>query len=95
MPGERALTWNEGGGDDDVHLFALLGEQRHLGVDELLGHLLGVAADAVAGLLDVHLQRLRPEGLELLQSRWSATESTAVTFQVSRARVTAVAAARR
>ena len=72
VSGRRELTWDQRCADEDVHLFALLSEQSHLGIDELLGHLLGVATHAVPRLLDVDFQRLRPKRLELLQSCWSA-----------------------
>ena len=41
----------------------------HLGVNELLAHLLRVAAAAVAALLDVDLQELRAEARRLLRDR--------------------------
>lgn len=62
-------TWDEGGADENIHLLALLGEQLHFSLDELLGHLLRVPALALARLLQVHLQGLGSERLELLQGR--------------------------
>lgn len=43
-----ARTWDEGGADENIHLLALLSEQLHLSLDELLGHLLRVPALALA-----------------------------------------------
>jgi len=64
------LTWNQGSANDNVDLFALPGEKGELGLDELLWHLFGVTSDPLARLFDVYFQRLCPERLELLQSRW-------------------------
>ena len=44
----------------------LLGEQRHLRVDELLAHHLGVTALALATLLVVEHQELAAEALDLI-----------------------------
>ena len=51
----RRLAGNQGSGDDDIHLFGLFREQRHLRLDELVAHLLGVAA-ATAAVLVVEIQ---------------------------------------
>ena len=48
----RGSTGYERGGDDDVALLALLGEQFHLGGDEFRGHLLRVPAFAFARFLN-------------------------------------------
>lgn len=45
------LAGDESRADDDVHVLRLLGKQRHLCIVELLGHLLGVPARALARLL--------------------------------------------
>ena len=45
------LAGNQGGGDDDIHLFGLFREQRHLRLDELVAHLLGIAAAATTVLV--------------------------------------------
>jgi hypothetical protein len=65
------FTWDESSTDEDVHVFTLLGKQLHLSCNELWGHLLGVTSNTIPGLLNVHLQRLRPERLKLFQSCWS------------------------
>ncbi len=45
------LARDQGGGDDDVDVFALPREQRHFGGDEFRRHLLRVAAGALPRLL--------------------------------------------
>lgn len=47
-------TGNQGSADKNVDLFTLLGEKGHLSLNELLGHLFGVAAHSLTGLSDVH-----------------------------------------
>ena len=61
----RALAGDERCGDDDVHVARLLREQRHLRRDERGAHLLGVAAAALAALLDVNGQELGTQRLGL------------------------------
>ena len=53
-------------GDDDVDLHRLLGEQGHLGLDEGLAHLLGVAAAPRSLLLEVKLKELGAHASDLL-----------------------------
>ena len=43
QPGRRSAG-DQRGGDDDVHVFGLFGKQRHLGLNELFAHDLGVTA---------------------------------------------------
>ena len=45
------FAWDEGSGDEDVNLFALLGKQRHLRLYILLRHLLGIAPGALPRFL--------------------------------------------
>eukprot|EP00053_Salpingoeca_punica_P012955 m.116409 g.116409 ORF g.116409 m.116409 type:complete len:1093 (-) comp16076_c1_seq1:125-3403(-) len=73
----RRLAGDERRGDDNVDLTALLGKQGHLGVDKLLGHLLGVAALARAAdvLKARHLQELAAERLDLLLDLWAGVEA--------------------
>lgn len=53
---QRGLfSWDESGGDDDVHFFALLGKKRVFSVDELFGHFLAVASRIASLLLQVKL----------------------------------------
>lgn len=47
-------TRNQGSADKNVNLFTLLGEKGHLRLNELLGHLFGVAAHPLTRLFDVH-----------------------------------------
>jgi hypothetical protein len=65
----RRLAGDERGRDDDVDLGRLLAEQRHLGVDELLAHLLGVAALTLARLGDLDGQELGAHRLHLIGDR--------------------------
>lgn len=62
----RFAARNQSGGDDDVDLLALLREQSHLGIDELLAHLLRVPAGSRTFFLDVNGQKLRAHRLDLL-----------------------------
>eukprot|EP00162_Nutomonas_longa_P015402 comp22299_c0_seq1/m.53368 comp22299_c0_seq1/g.53368 ORF comp22299_c0_seq1/g.53368 comp22299_c0_seq1/m.53368 type:complete len:328 (-) comp22299_c0_seq1:499-1482(-) len=62
----RGSARNQRRGDDHIALAGLLGKERHLGLDELRGHLLGIAACTVAVLLEVKLEELGTEGLHLL-----------------------------
>lgn len=48
------LTWNQGSADDNVDLFTLLGENGHLSLNELLGHLFGITSDPLARLFEVY-----------------------------------------
>ena len=68
------LVGDEGGGDDDVNLLGLSGEQIHLSGDELGTHSLGVATDTVAVFLDGHLEELSAHALNLLLDRRSGVE---------------------
>ncbi len=70
----RRLAGDERGGDDDVDLGRLLAEQGHLGVDELLAHLLGVAALALARLGDLDGQELGAHRLHLIGGRGADVE---------------------
>src|SRR4029079_11462335 len=54
----RWFARNEGGRDDDVDLHCLLSEQSHFGLEEVVGHLLGVAALALTFLFEVDLEKL-------------------------------------
>ena len=62
----RRLARDERRRDDDVDLLGLRAEQRVLGVEELLAHLLGVAALPLARLLDRDGEELAAERLHLL-----------------------------
>ena len=62
----RRLARDQRGRDDDVDFLRLRAEQRVLGVEELLAHLLRVAALPFARLLDRDGQELAAERLHLL-----------------------------
>lgn len=44
------LTWNQSSADDNVDLFALLGEKHHLSLNKLFRHLFGITSDPLARL---------------------------------------------
>ena len=62
----RWPTRNQRRGNDDVHIFGLLGEQGHFRLDELLAHYLGVAAFARTFLLELQHQEFAVHALDLL-----------------------------
>src|SRR4051794_26968642 len=53
------LARNECGRDDDVDLHRLLGKESHLGLEKVVGHLLGVTPLPLAFLFEVDLKKLR------------------------------------
>merc|ERR1719376_1531416 len=57
---------NKGGGDHDVNILALVVEQLHLRLDELLGHLLGITSLGAAILLNFNLKKFTSHRFDLL-----------------------------
>merc|ERR1719370_2560323 len=60
------LARNKGCSDHDINILALVVEQLHLCLDELLRHLLGITSLSAAVLLNLHLQELASHRLDLL-----------------------------
>ena len=70
----RRLAGDQRRRDDDVAFLGVLREQRLLGREERLAHLLRVAALALAALLEVQFDELRAEALDLLARRGARVE---------------------
>ena len=68
---------DQGGSDDDVHFLGLLGEQLHLGLDELFAHHLGVTvAGCAIFAAEVQLEEFPTHGLDLLGDFQTGIEGT-------------------
>ena len=80
----RRAVGNERGGDDDVDVPRLRGEERHLGGDERGAHLLGVAAAAFAFLFDRHLEELGAHALDLVADGGARVEGADDRAQAAR-----------
>ena len=62
----RRLAGDQRGRDDDVRRLRVLRDERLLGREVRVAHLLGVAARALARLLELELDELRAQALDLL-----------------------------
>ena len=73
----RGPARDQGGGNHDIDVFCLLGEQRHFGRDEFIAHDLGVAALARTVLIfEVQHQELGAHTLHLLLHLRPGVEGT-------------------
>jgi hypothetical protein len=80
----RGLAWNKRRCDDDVHIGSLLCEQRHLRLDELLAHDLGVTALARALFLEIQFEKFRVHAFDLffdLRARVERADDRAHAFR--------------
>ena len=71
----RRLSGDQRGGDDDVDVPGLIGEEGHLSGDELGAHFLGVPALARTVLIELNLEELGAQALDLLFDRRPRIES--------------------
>ena len=62
----RRFAWDQGGGDDDVDVLGLLGEDGALSLLEAFAHDFGVAADAAAFFLIIDAHELGTHGFDLV-----------------------------
>lgn len=67
-------TWNEGCGNNNIHLFTLFGKEGHFCLNKFLGHLSCVTSNSFPCFSNVNLKGFGPKRFELLQSCWPASK---------------------
>merc|ERR1719320_2201777 len=66
---------DQGGGDHDINIFALIMEQLHFCFNKLLGHLLSIATLSRSIFNNIHLQELSTHTLYLFLDSWPHIKS--------------------